>query len=156
MFERIRALLEAPPRDLDGTELQVAAAALLVEAARMDDHFDEAERRTILRLLSARFGLDADASRDLLAAAERAADETAQLYRFTHTVVERMGPAERVALIEMLWEVAYADGVLDPAEDALIRRVAGLIFVSDQDRGAARLRVLARRDATPAARGPWG
>ena len=44
----------------------------------------------------------------------------------------------------MLWEVAYADGVLDPLEDALLRRVAGLIDVSDHERGTARLRVCAR------------
>jgi uncharacterized tellurite resistance protein B-like protein len=44
----------------------------------------------------------------------------------------------------MLWEVAYADGVLDPLEDVLLRRLGGLIDVSDHERGAARLRVLAR------------
>ena len=44
----------------------------------------------------------------------------------------------------MLWEVAYADGVLDPLEDTLLRRIGGLIDVSDRERGAARLRVVAR------------
>jgi uncharacterized tellurite resistance protein B-like protein len=55
-----------------------------------------------------------------------------------------MTPQQRSHLIEMLWEVAYADGVLDPQEDALLRRVAGLIYVSDADRVAARQRVLQR------------
>jgi uncharacterized tellurite resistance protein B-like protein len=55
-----------------------------------------------------------------------------------------MDPQQRIVLIEMLWEVAYADGVLDPEEDVLLRRVAGLIYVSDADRVAARQRVLQR------------
>ncbi|MBS0281793.1 MAG: TerB family tellurite resistance protein, partial [Proteobacteria bacterium] len=53
-------------------------------------------------------------------------------------------PAERIQLIEMLWEVAYADGVLDPEEDLLIRRIAGLIAVEDRERVLARQRVAAR------------
>ncbi len=55
-----------------------------------------------------------------------------------------MEPASRIRLIEMLWEVAYADGKLDPDEDVLLRRVAGLIYISDEDRIAARQRVLSR------------
>ena len=59
-------------------------------------------------------------------------------------VVERMTPDQRIGLIEMLWEVAYADGVLDPEEDLLIRRIAGLIYVTDRDRVLARQSVLTR------------
>lgn len=59
---------------------------------------------------------------------------------FTRIVVENFTEAERIGVIEMLWEVAYADGELSGDEDALIRRVAGLIFVSDRDRGEARRR----------------
>jgi uncharacterized tellurite resistance protein B-like protein len=57
-----------------------------------------------------------------------------------------MSPEERVELIEMLWGVAYADGVLDPEEDLLVRRIAGLIHVDDRERVLARQRVLARRE----------
>jgi uncharacterized tellurite resistance protein B-like protein len=55
-----------------------------------------------------------------------------------------MEPKARIGLIEMLWEVAYADGKLDPDEDVLLRRVAGLIYISDEDRIAARQRVVSR------------
>jgi uncharacterized tellurite resistance protein B-like protein len=122
----------------------MATAAILVEAARMDDHFDPVERRAIRRLLGVRFGLDEPAVTQLLAAAESAASRSSDLFRFTQTLVEAFDPAGRIELIEMLWEVAYADGVLEPEEDMLIRRIAGLVHVEDQDRGAARQRVLAR------------
>jgi uncharacterized tellurite resistance protein B-like protein len=130
---QIRKFLTAPDTAPVGyDELQTAVAVLLVEAARRDDTFDD------------KFELSPDATRELLAAAEATADRTAQLYPFTRLAVERMSPEQRVRLIEMLWEVVYADGVLDPEEDALVRRIAGLIYVSDADRVGARLRVLAK------------
>lgn len=147
MIDRILQLLagaETRPFADHPDELQIAVAALLVEAARMDDRFDAAERAAIERLLAERFELSAEATQRLLATAERTADQSAQLFRFTRLMVERLSPEERIRIIEMLWEVAYADGVLDPDEDALLRRVAGLIYVSDRDRGAARKRVLQR------------
>jgi len=123
---------------------------LLVEAARMDDTFEATERAAIERLLAAKFELSADATKTLLAHAEDVAKRSNQLHPFTRLAVERMTPEERIRLIEMLWEVAYADGVLDPEEDMLLRRVAGLVYVSDQDRIAARQRVVARIDKKPA------
>jgi uncharacterized tellurite resistance protein B-like protein len=125
-------------------DLQIAIAVLLVLAARMDDHFDDSERGTIEDLLAKRFALSTEATRALLLAAEQRAESSSQIFPFTHLVVERLDPDQRIRLIEMLWEVAYADGVLTADEDALVRRIAGLIYVSDHDRGAARLRVRQR------------
>jgi uncharacterized tellurite resistance protein B-like protein len=145
MFDQILKLLAAPePKTASKDELQTAVAVLLVEAARRDDTFDGVERATIERLLTEKFALSADATRQLLAQAESTADRTSQLHPFTRLAVERMDPSQRIRLIEMLWEVAYADGILDPEEDALVRRIAGLIYVSDADRVAARQRVLQR------------
>jgi uncharacterized tellurite resistance protein B-like protein len=145
MFDRILELLSGgAPIEGGRDELPAAVAALLVEAALMDQHFDPAERAVIERLLGTRFRLSGEATRQLVAAAEETAKRSTQLFPFTRIAAERLGPEERVELIEMLWEVAYADGVLDADEDALLRRVAGLIYVSDHDRGEARKRVLRR------------
>jgi uncharacterized tellurite resistance protein B-like protein len=152
VIDRILQLLaghSAEPGTGRPDELQLAVAALLVEAARMDDHFDAAERAVIERLLATRFKLTPEATRRLLDAAERAADRSTQLFRFTHLAVQRLDAAERVRLIEMLWEVAYADGTLDPDEDALLRRIAGLLYVSDRERGEARQRALQRLGLKP-------
>jgi uncharacterized tellurite resistance protein B-like protein len=145
VLDRIRKLLAAPdaePKRRD--DLQVAVAVLLVEAARMDDTFDERERAAIEHLLEHKFKITHDETRELIALAEQTADRTHQLHPFTRLTVERMEPKRRMKLIEMLWEVAYADGKLDPDEDVLLRRVAGLIYISDEDRVAARQRVLKR------------
>ena len=147
LFDQILKLLTAPePKPNSRTDLQLAVAVLLVEAARMDDQFDAAERETIERLLGARFEMSEQATRDLLDRADAMARQSSQIHPFTRLAVERMTPEERIRLIEMLWEVAYADGVLDPEEDVLLRRVAGLVYVSDADRIAARQRVLKRME----------
>jgi len=145
MLDRILHLLAGNAEGAaEPDRLQLAVAALLVEAARMDDHFDAAERRVIARLLAERFDLAREATERLLAAAERAAEHSTQLFRFTHQAVLSLDAPERVRIIEMLWQVAYADGALDPDEDALIRRIAGLLYVDDHERGEARKRALAR------------
>ncbi len=64
--------------------------------------------------------------------------------RFTRVVKDSFSHAERVELIEMIWEVVYADGERHDYEDSLMRRIAGLIYVSDRERGEARRRALAR------------
>src|ERR1700760_4921308 len=145
MFNQILSLLSGDaPASTRPDQLQVAVAALMVHAAAMDDTFDEAERRTIERLLGERFKLAPDAVKTLLAAAETRAKDSTQLYPFTRLAVEKLDEQGRIQLMELLWEVAYADGVLNPDEDTLLRRVAGLLYVSDYDRGEARKRVLRR------------
>src|SRR5579863_2603162 len=125
-------------------DLRLSVAVLLVEAARQDDRFDPKERVVIAQLLTRKFNLAPEECAALLAAGEAGAGELVQLHGHTSAIFEAMTPDERVHLVEMLWEVAYADGVLDPEEDLLIRRVAGLIAVSDRDRVLARQRVVAR------------
>ena len=127
-------------------DLHLAAAALLAEVALSDDSFDDSERDAIAGLVRARFGLSAIAAARLVDAAERAAGDSTHLLRFTRVIKDNFTPAERIGLIEMIWEVVYADGVVHDYEDSLLRRIAGLIYVSDRDRGEARKRALARRD----------
>ncbi|MFQ5784642.1 MAG: TerB family tellurite resistance protein [Alphaproteobacteria bacterium] len=129
-------------------ELQLAAAALLASAALGDDRFDEAERAAIDRLLRERFGLDAAEAKALIEAAEERARDATHLLRFTRVIKDNFSPEERIGLIEMIWEVVYADGALHAYEDSLLRRIAGLIYVTDRDRGEARKRVLRRLGAT--------
>lgn len=147
MIESIIGWLTGAPFD-GGTaaqnELELALAALLVEAAHGDHRFDEKERTVVARLLERRFRLSPADARALLAAGEQEASRSAELFHLTRIINERLSFEQRVELIEMLWEVAYADGVLDQYEDSLLRQVGGLIYVTDHERGAARQRVLKR------------
>jgi uncharacterized tellurite resistance protein B-like protein len=143
VFDHLMQLLKTPePQQKPDPRLSVAV--LLVEAARQDDTFDAKERAVIEDLLTRKFDLVPGECAALVAAGEARAAEMVQLHGYTNAIFEAMTPGERIGLVEMLWEVAYADGVLDPEEDLLIRRIAGLIAVTDRDRVLARQRVLAR------------
>ena len=148
MLKRIKSILSGttsqPEADKVEDERQIAAAALLVEAATLDDVFDDDERATIAAVLGQHFAIDAEACTALIEAAEETQEESNHLLRFTRTIKDSYSPEDRIEIIEMLWEVAYADGVLHDYEANLLRRVGGLIYVSDQDRGEARKRVLTR------------
>jgi uncharacterized tellurite resistance protein B-like protein len=150
IIDRLLDLLTARGAPAPGAgedDLEIAVAALLIEAARMDARFDIAERSVIERLLAEKFDLAPDAVADLVQSAEQVVAHSAQYFPFTQQICRNMSPEERVQVIEMLWKVAYSDGTLDPHEDMLLRQIAGLIHVSDQERGSARKRVLDRRAA---------
>jgi uncharacterized tellurite resistance protein B-like protein len=153
MMDRLFAWLKDGEGDLPrgGDGLQLAVAALLLEAAVVvDGDFDPNEREIVRKLLQRCFSLRADEAQSLVAAAEHRVEMSAQLFGFTSTVNTRLSRERKIELIEMLWEVAYADGVLDPLEDSLLRRIAGLIDVSDHERGEAKRRVLQRLGMQPA------
>ena len=148
MFDKIKAFLNGP----DATsqkggfdEIQIAVVALLVRAASTaDSQFDEKERATIAKMATDHFGLDRTEVDALIEVAAADEQQTLDLHRWAKAIKKHYEEAERIALIEKMWEVVYADGVLDDYEANLLRRVAGLIYVPDRESGQARLRVLAR------------
>lgn len=148
MLKRLKRLFQATTPQAAGShrfdELQLAAAALMVEAATMDSTFDAAERARIHDLVLDRFALSGEEASDLVDEAERMAGERVEWHGFTRAIKDGFDHAERVQLIEMLWEVAYADGELHDYEASLLRRITGLVYVSDRESGEARKRVLAR------------
>ncbi|WP_165793488.1 TerB family tellurite resistance protein [Hyphococcus luteus] len=140
LFDRFKS--EAPEESAD-TRLELAFAALLVEAARIDEEYSDDERAIIDGALKKRFGLsDADASA-MRARAEAEQAGATDIQRFTK-IAKAMTREEKIDLLEELWEIALSDGARDPYEETLIRQICGLIYVDDQDSGAARARVAAR------------
>ena len=108
----------------------------------MDETFDDSERSHIVALAKTRFALSDAEAQELLNAALERVEDSSQLFGFTRVVNARFDYEERVELMEMLWQVAYADGELHDYEANLMRRVAGLIHVTDRDSGEARKRAL--------------
>lgn len=125
-------------------ELRLAAAGLLAHAAALDGDVHDDEIRTIRDLLQAQFDLERDEVEELLEEGHKEAAESTQLFQFTRVINDNLNPEDRIKIIEMLWEVVYADGDVHHYESNLIRRVAGLLHVSDRDSGSARKRVTER------------
>ena len=94
--------------------------------------------------MQANFGLNNEESETLVNETQSVMEQTGDLYSFTRVIKNRFDQQERIQMIEMLWEVAFADGNVDYYESNLISRIAGLIYVNDIDRGEAKKRVMAR------------
>ena len=149
MLDRLKQLFQPEAADRPSgphgfDDLQLAAAALMVEAATMDSTFHAEERARVARLVQDRFALSAEEATDLVGEAEQMAAASVEWHGFTRAIKDGFDHAERVQLLEMLWEVVYADGELHDYEASLLRRVTGLLYVSDRESGEARKRVLAR------------
>ena len=137
------------PSDADADaddRVAAATAVLLIETAVMAGEFGADERATIGRLLMERFDISENGVDTLMVETEQAVADSIELFSFTRVLRSDYDHAERVKMIEMMWEVAYADGVIHDYEANLIRRATGLLHVSDRESGEARKRVLEQLD----------
>ena len=137
LFSEIVGADEPPPQ---GDERRLAAAALLVHVASVDGVIGESENARLLDLLQARFGLNAANARALAKAATQRDREAVDLYGFTRVLKQKLDEAERRDMIDMMWSLAYADGVAHEFEENVIWRAAELLGVSPRDRIASRQR----------------
>jgi len=120
---------QAEKQDIEHA-LKVATAVLLVETMRADFAVQPAERERLRQLLAGRFGLD-DAELDALTAeAEAGADRLVSIQHLTRLLNEHYDHAMKLRVVEMMWELVYADGNKDHYEEHLIRQVAELLYVS--------------------------
>ncbi|WP_416898217.1 MAG: TerB family tellurite resistance protein [Minwuia sp.] len=125
-------------------ELQICAAALLVEAAHLDGEFTDDERGAIAGALRRQFELSDDETESLIGEAERVHSDAVEISRFTRAV-KALPHERRIEILEAMWDVVLADGDLHAYEANLLRRVGGLIYVSDRENGEARQRAAARQ-----------
>ena len=116
-------------------ELRLAAAALLVHASLIDPRADPEERRKLKSLLQVRFNLGEDEFDRILGEAEAWEQDSVDLYSFTSVLCRELDQEGRQRIVEMLWEIVLADGVLHEYEADLVSRGAGeLLGVSTRDR----------------------
>jgi len=134
---------DKPASGFDDNDYRVAVAALLVHAASVDGSASEAECDMLTALLKRRLGLDDAAAARLIEYATAAEQDAIDLYRFTSILNRTLNEAGRRRIVEMMWEIAYADGTVTQFEDNLIWRVADLLGVPSQERIALRQHVAA-------------
>ncbi|HOV05306.1 MAG TPA: TerB family tellurite resistance protein [Kaistiaceae bacterium] len=120
---------------------RLAAVALLVHMARIDGVADPAEEERLRAIVRDRFELDAEAAAALISEAEVRDAEAVDLYRFTSVLKDRLDAAGRARVVEMLWQIVYADGEVHEFEDNMVWRVAELLGVSSRERVLLRKKV---------------
>lgn len=145
MFRNLLSRLfadDAQGARLNGHDAEVAVAALLVRLARADDRYGAVERQRIDQILARRHGLTSAEAAERRAAAEMIEAEAPDTVRFTRTIKDRIGLADRHDIIAAMWEVTYADGSRSPDEESLVRLAAGLLGINDRDSALARQKAL--------------
>jgi uncharacterized tellurite resistance protein B-like protein len=123
----------------DAHGLQLATAVLLVEVMRSDTHISDAERTTALVALRHKFALTDGEMQQLLAQAEHTASASNDYFRYTSAMNTHFTQAQKIHVVEHMWQVAFADGHLDAHENHVISKVAGLLHVTHGEYIAAKL-----------------
>lgn len=125
----------------DETDYRLAAAALLIHVISLDGEPSDVEKRKLHSLLEYRFDLDPGTADSLIAEATRVEGEAVDLYHFTSLINRSADDATRARIIEMMWELVYADGHISEFEENVVWRAADLLGISSEERIALRQRV---------------
>ena len=120
--------------------IEVATAALLVETVRLDGEIDASERAAAHRAVRAKFGLGEAEAATLIRLAEEEARDATGYYQFTSLINKRFSAAQKERVIELMWQVAYADEALSAHEQHVVRKIAELLHVPHRAYIAAKLR----------------
>ena len=152
MFESLMQLF----RDVSGaseeskvfsdSDHRVAAAALLAHVVSIDGVIEPDEQAKLREVLKARFSLSDSETAELIEIANERDKEAVDLYNFTSVLKRELGEQGRIEIIEMMWEMVFADGQIHEFEDNLVWRVAELLGVSRKDRIRMRQHVQSQTD----------
>jgi len=129
--------------------LRIATAALLIEIMRADSRISDEERSIIQNTLKRKFKLSGEETEALMSLAEEKIWASTGYFEFTRLMNKGFSYEQKVKVIENLWEVAFADHILDKYEEYMVRKIADLIYVSHRDFIDAKLRVKKRLTEKP-------
>ena len=115
-------------------------AALLIHAAKIDDNYTEVEKEIIKKALISLNTITLQEADELLKKAEKMEQESNQIVAFTREI-KKNTMEFRIKIIEILWKIVYSDGSSDNYESNLIRRICGLLYISDKDNGIIKTNV---------------
>ena len=129
-----------PSPEREQHAIQLATAALLVEVARIDSESTEAESAAVMRAVREKFGLEADEAAALIELAEAEMRQAGDYFQFTSLVNRHFSAPQKLAIIEMMWRIAYADAALSAHENHLMRKIGDLLHIPHGDFIAAKMR----------------
>ena len=118
----------------------ILVAALLIHAAKIDENYSDIEKKIIKEALINLNNINSDQAEELMKFAEKKEEESNQMLEFTREIKKH--PMEfRLKIIEIIWKIVYADDISDNYETNLMRRICGLLYISDKDNGIIRAKV---------------
>ena len=118
----------------------VLIVALLIHAAKIDENYTEKEKKIIKRVIIDLNKVDSHQADELLKLAEKKEEESNQIIEFTKEI--KKYPTDfKLKIVEIIWKIVYSDGASDDYESNLIRRICGLLYISDKDNGIIKAKV---------------
>jgi uncharacterized tellurite resistance protein B-like protein len=126
-------------------DVRVAVCALFLEMASIDGEFSDSERENIISLLKRQYRMSDEHVAALMEASEEGLEGSIDLWQFTNLINQNYSRQEKIQIIEMVWQVVYADGRLDKHEDYLVHKLAKLLRLSQKDLIDAKVKVSSRR-----------
>ena len=118
----------------------ILVIALLIHAAKIDENYTEIEKKIIIKAIIQLYNTSFNESEKLLKLAEKKEEESNQIVEFTREI--KKYPIEfRLKIIEIIWKIVYSDNTSDNYESNLIRRICGLLYISDKDNGIIKTKV---------------
>ena len=122
--------------------VQIAISTLMIQTAVYDGVFDEQEKSEILELIKKYFNFSEDQKLSLFKIAMKVNDDSNDMQQFTRTLNDNLSEEEKLNIIEMLWKIIISDGHIDDYENALIRKISGLLYISDRDVGQIKKKLI--------------
>ena len=118
----------------------IMIAALLIHAAKMYENYTEVEKKIIGKALMDLKKLPENEINEIVELAEKKEKNSNQIIEFTREI-KKKDMKFRLSVVELLWKIIYSDEVADQYETNLVRRVCGLLYVTDRDNGEIKLKV---------------
>ena len=128
--------------EITSSSKNIAAAALLIEAACIDGKLDSEEQKIINTRLEKNLKISNGEILDLIKEASKVQSESNQIFGFTKEIKNSFSEEQKLDLIEILWDVICSDQIIHIYESNLMRRICGLIYVSDKKSGEIKLKVM--------------
>lgn len=125
----------------ESQRIHVAACALLLEMANADENFSISEETAIREILEAELNIPGEEIDEIMQLAVQDRQETIDLYEYTSFIDRVYSRDEKQTLIEWVWKVIYADGVVDQYEDYLVHKISGLLHLDHDDLIAAKIKM---------------
>jgi uncharacterized tellurite resistance protein B-like protein len=152
MFDEIKRFFGKTPaagspsdHQASSHDIHVAVCALCIEIARIDEHFTPQELETVLSILKTKYQLSSEHAQALMASADKALEESVDLWQFARLINENYTPEEKIAIIEILWQIVYVDGKMDDHEHYLMNKLSNLLRLSHDQLIDAKLKVLKKK-----------
>ena len=118
----------------------ILVIALLIHAAKIDENYTEIEKKIIIKAIIQLYNTSFNESEKLLKLAEKKEEESNQIVEFTREI-KKYSIEFRLKIIEIIWKIVYSDDTSDNYESNLIRRICGLLYISDKDNGIIKTKV---------------